>query len=133
VPEGTHVSIATFSLQRDQRYFSSPTTFIPERWLPDYCADSPKSKTTSVSLAERRHVPEAFIPFSAGPANCIGKNLAYQEMRMLLCYVLKYFDLELAANSMESVDAWEAGMKDYLMLIRKPLSVVVRRRGSPDR
>jgi len=132
VPEGTYASIATFSLHRDQRYFSpSPDTFIPDRWLPTSSPEPPK--LTNVG-PERRHNPDAFIPFSAGPANCIGKNLAYQEMRMLLCYVLKYFELEIVAPVEKEGEAkWDEGIEDYLLLVKRPLLVVVRGRGSSKR
>lgn len=41
----------------------------------------------------------AFQPFSTGPRNCIGRNLAYHEARLLLCEVLWNFDLTLDEKS----------------------------------
>jgi cytochrome P450 len=38
-------------------------------------------------------------PFSVGPRNCIGRNLAYNEMRLILARVLWNFDLELCDES----------------------------------
>jgi cytochrome P450 len=45
-----------------------------------------------------------FQPFSFGPRNCIGKNLAYNEMRVILASVLWNFDLELCEQSHDWAD-----------------------------
>ncbi|KAH8980271.1 high nitrogen upregulated cytochrome P450 monooxygenase 2 [Lactarius akahatsu] len=63
IPEGTQVTLRTYTIQRDSRHFHSPETFLPERW---FSTDSPAGE----------HNPAAFVPFSYGPANCAGKNLA---------------------------------------------------------
>lgn len=57
----------------------------------------------------------AMNAFSFGPRNCLGKNLAYAEMRVIMAKVVWHFDLEL-----------EPGMDDWLerhklfMLLEKP-------------
>jgi cytochrome P450 len=38
-------------------------------------------------------------PFSVGPRNCIGRNLALAEMRLILARVLWNFDFELCPES----------------------------------
>lgn len=80
VPAKTSVGVNQWSANRSTTNFTSPDSFIPERWLPDpaYPTDDLKARQ----------------PFSAGPANCIGKNLAYAEMRLLLANVVFHFDLE---------------------------------------
>lgn len=57
-----------------------PDRFAPGRWLgdPDYADDK----------------RNAHQPFSAGPRNCIGMNLAWHEMRLILAKFLYHFDLE---------------------------------------
>ena len=37
----------------------------------------------------------AFQPWSVGVRNCIGRNLAYAELRIMLAKVLWHFDLTL--------------------------------------
>jgi cytochrome P450 family 4 len=57
--KGTTALICIYQLHRDEKYFPEPEKFIPERFLPEN--------------SENRH-PYAFIPFSAGRRNCIGKE-----------------------------------------------------------
>lgn len=41
---------------------------------------------------------DAWGPFSTGPFACIGKNLAYMEIRMLTSQILLKFEVGLAPN-----------------------------------
>lgn len=126
IPEGTTTNVHTYTLQRDARNFSpSPERFIPERWLTEdkQVALEPQLFGHHGYVA---HNAAAFIPFSFGPADCIGKRLAMQELRMVAFAVLQQFDLQFAAGY--DPTSWEADICDY-MVIRKPeLRVVLQRR-----
>lgn len=63
--------------------FHRPDDFVPERWLPN---KDPYSEFADDDRA-------ACQPFSLGTRNCIGKKLAYAEMRLILAKLLYHFDL----------------------------------------
>ncbi len=63
LPVEASVSVQVYALHRNEELFPDPLSFQPERF----------QKEQSIG----RH-PFAFIPFSAGPRNCIGK--LYSEM-----------------------------------------------------
>ncbi|GME45127.1 putative cytochrome p450 protein [Neofusicoccum parvum] len=88
VPERTRLGVSQYSAYHSPANFRDPDDFVPERWLPDSGFDGDKK--------------DAFQPFSFGPRNCIGKNLAYHEMRIILASVLWHFDLELCSEC----DGW---------------------------
>ena len=52
-----------------------------------------------------------------GPRGCIGRNLAYAEMRVIIARVLFEFDLEL----MESSKSWLEDLKNFTLWQKDPL------------
>jgi cytochrome P450 len=57
IPSGASVSLQIYALHRNEEYFPDPDVFNPDRFQ------------TNESIG--RHA-FAFVPFSAGPRNCIG-------------------------------------------------------------
>jgi enediyne biosynthesis protein E7 len=80
VPANTIVEVNLTIIHRNPKYWKNPNDFIPRRWTDE--------EETS------RH-PFAFVPFSAGARNCVGKNFAIQEMIIALSIVLSHFTIEL--------------------------------------
>lgn len=115
VPDGTGVYVPPYVYNRDPRYFSPNTeSFWPERWLR---AKGDPSIT---------HNMNAFMSFSAGPANCVGKPLALIEMRLTLAFLLQTFNFRFA----DGYDSkkWVDGLGDWLVTTRGALPVVVEMR-----
>ncbi len=93
VPQGTHLGVHQMSANWSPRNFSQADAFHPERWLPSALEDA-----DSPFYHDNR---DARQPFSLGPRNCIGKNLAFSEMRQILARVLWNFDLELVDKNLD--------------------------------
>lgn len=70
------------------------------------------------------HNTAAFIPFSFGPQNCVARNLARLEIRMILCLLLSRFDVSLADGFDKG--AWLDSFCDYfVMRATRPLRVIL--------
>lgn len=117
IPEGTAVATHFYSIQRDPRnFFPGPDMFWPERWL---IADGKLCPKPGDFL----HNVSAFTPFSVGPANCVGKQLALQEMKTAVCSVMQRVELRFAAGY--NPKRWLEEMEDYQILKRGRLQAVV--------
>lgn len=82
IPEGTAVRIPPYLIHRDARYFHpKPEEFWPERWFTQ--SQSSQNITTNRL---------AFLPFSYGPANCVGKTLALSELRYITAMLIYHFE-----------------------------------------
>jgi len=110
IPEETQLVLHTYSIHRDPRSFHSPEVFLPERWF-------------STGAPAGEHNTAAFFPFSYGPTNCVGKNLALMEMRMLLCWVLRRFRFSKVLGA--SYGKWEGKILDWFVVHQDPLLVNV--------
>jgi len=110
IPEETQVVLHTYSIHRDPRNFHTPEAFLPERWF-------------STGALNEEHNTAAFFPFSYGPANCAGKNLALLEMRMLLCWVIRRFRFSEAPGV--SYEEWEGKILDLFVVHQDPLFMSV--------
>jgi averantin hydroxylase len=94
-----------YASYRLEANFHRPDEFLPQRWLGD------------VQFADDDRA--VLQPFSIGPRNCIGRSLAYAEMRLILAKILFNFDLELD----EGMTGQWMDQKVYLLWEKKPLWV----------
>ncbi|XP_065220964.1 cytochrome P450 4C1-like isoform X2 [Planococcus citri] len=78
IPPGTSVLVNVYSLHRDPENFPDPNAFNPDRFLTG-------------ELANKN--PFSYIPFSAGPRNCIGQKLAMQMIKIILCNIIKNYKI----------------------------------------
>ncbi|KAI0279986.1 cytochrome P450 [Russula aff. rugulosa BPL654] len=110
IPEYTQITLHTYSIHRDERYFHTPDAFLPERWL-------------SKGAPAGEHNTAAFLPYSYGPTMCAGKNLAQMEMRMVLCWILRHFLFSKAPGVV--YEEWEGKIRDWFVVHQEPLLVSV--------
>ncbi|TFY83086.1 hypothetical protein EWM64_g922 [Hericium alpestre] len=123
-PGNTEIYVPGYSLHRDPRYFwPHPDGFWPMRWL--LAAEDPNTSGPTLPSGEHFiHNATAFIPFSSGPANCVAKNLAWQEIRTIVGMLVHEFDVQPAGP----LKGWERGLLDHYVLSKAPLRVVLSAR-----
>ncbi|KAI3321925.1 putative cytochrome P450 monooxygenase [Xylariaceae sp. AK1471] len=111
VPQGTVVSVFQWAINNDEHFWNEPKNFAPERWMGD-----PKYKNDQL---------DAMQAFSVGPRNCIGRNLAYAEMRLILAKIIYNFDMGLAddcRNWLRDQKAYSVWDKPALNIHLKPVA-----------
>lgn len=87
--EGWGVWLSAPGVARNPNYWPRPNEFIPERWVvPEGDPLHPVNN-------------HAWAPFSIGPRNCIGMELALIELRIVSVLVSRQFDIE------EAWDNWD--------------------------
>ncbi|KAK5641475.1 hypothetical protein RI129_010022 [Pyrocoelia pectoralis] len=74
---GSVISIPIYAIQRDARYYPNPEKFDPERF-----SEQNKDKI----------VPYTYLPFGAGPRNCIGSRFALMEGKLIIAELIRKFE-----------------------------------------
>ncbi|CAN9206589.1 unnamed protein product [Alternaria alternata] len=109
LPPGTQVGISQYAMYHTSSHFTDPKVYAPERFLSaeEYAKD-------------KRHVIQ---PFSVGPRNCIGQNLAWAEIRSILARLVWHFEFEL----LEPEKRWD-DQKVFVLWQKPSLMVKLRAR-----
>ncbi|KAG9193964.1 hypothetical protein G6011_03999 [Alternaria panax] len=115
IPPETNVGVHQLAAYHSPLNFHDPLSFYPERWLPEVYNDP-----SSPFHDDRRDVHK---PFSYGRRDCIGRNLAFLEMRLIVALLLWNFDLELA----EGMGGWEK-QRIFGLWEKPPLKVNIQQR-----
>ena len=84
---GTQVGVSGWASSRDES-FGDPNVFRPERWIV-----SEEQRVTADDVA---HLKSYVHPFSAGPGNCVGQNLALLELLTTIARTLWRLDVRAA-------------------------------------
>ncbi|KAF5277787.1 hypothetical protein FQR65_LT03767 [Abscondita terminalis] len=78
IPKGTILEVLIYHLHNNPDLFPNPDVFDPERFSPE--------NLKQISLY-------AFVPFSAGPRNCIAQKFAMLEVKATVCKILQKLKL----------------------------------------
>ncbi|XP_075974124.1 cytochrome P450 4c3-like [Anticarsia gemmatalis] len=111
IPKNTYYNILITDMHRNPEIYPEPEKFIPERFLPENSAT--------------RH-PYAYIPFSAGPRNCIGQKFALMEMKTLMSGLLREYHLEPVTKVKDLTFT-----ADIILRVNHPLFVRICKRERP--
>jgi cytochrome P450 len=84
VPPNTVIAICAYTVHRHPEFWDEPETFNPERF-----SDSPSRPVQKF----------AYIPFGAGPRQCIGNNFGLLEASLILACAAQHFEMHLAEGS----------------------------------
>lgn len=92
IPPGTQIGVSAYALHHNEKYFPSPFSFQPERWL-----NAAKDPTQAARMRS------AFVPFSVGSRSCAGKAMAYLEASLVVAKALWSFDFEAVPGELGHV------------------------------
>jgi len=108
IPKGVPIFIPIIALHHNQHFWDNPEKFDPLRFHP--------------SNVEGRD-PLAYMPFSAGPRNCIGQNFAMNEERVVVASIVHRFRLSLVEeHRVEIVPKVVLRTKDDIKVNLEPLA-----------
>ncbi|XP_015912964.1 cytochrome P450 3A24-like [Parasteatoda tepidariorum] len=89
IPKGTVITVPVYALHKDPKYFPEPEKFDPDRFTPEEKA---------------KREPFTFMPFGAGPRNCVGMRFALVEVKVCLAYVLSHFRIKRCPETKVPLD-----------------------------
>ena len=89
IPKDTLVSCSFHLSHNDDRVWTNPDQFDPERF--------------SIQRKEHMKCPYAYAPFGAGPHHCIGYSFAEMQIKLVMIQLLQGYELSCNADYEASV------------------------------
>jgi cytochrome P450 len=89
LPRGWLAFVVPFVLHRLPALWPDPETFDPDRFSAERSADRPKF---------------AYIPFGAGPRQCIGNQFALMEAQVIVATLVQRYRMHLVPQ--QKVEVW---------------------------
>ncbi|CAG2161675.1 unnamed protein product [Oppiella nova] len=77
VKKGIHIMIPIHAIHHNPDYYPDPHSFKPERFLPEN---------------RDKLVPYTYLPFGAGPRNCVGMRFALMEAKTVMARVITKYE-----------------------------------------
>nr|NP_001352212.1 cytochrome P450 4c3-like [Nicrophorus vespilloides] len=90
IPKNTVVTIFAFGMHRSEEIYPDSDRFDPDRFL--------------LENISKRHA-YAYLPFSAGPRNCMGIRFAMYEMKCAIAKIIKHFHILPKSNFQLEVES----------------------------
>ncbi len=90
VAPGTVIAVCIYAIHRHRDFWERPEEFDPERFSEQRSAGRHKF---------------AYIPFGAGPRQCIGNSFGLMEASLIIANVAQHFDLQLVPGTTVSPQA----------------------------
>ncbi|KAK5997021.1 Cytochrome P450 monooxygenase dtxS2 [Cladobotryum mycophilum] len=116
LPKTTIIHTYQWATFRNPKNFADANSFRPERWLPEsHAFYDAKFKNDNRA---------AFKPFSFGARDCIGKNLAYSELRVVTSKLLWRFDVTLEPGQ----EMWHEKQRTFTVWEKGPLNITLKDR-----
>ncbi|KAK8769494.1 hypothetical protein V5799_014043 [Amblyomma americanum] len=84
LPKNCVVRVPVYAMHHDPEYFEDPEKFDPERFSEE-----------NVGLIR----PYSYLPFGAGPRNCIGMRFALQVVKVCMFHVIRNVELLRTPNT----------------------------------
>ncbi len=81
IPARASVTLVFYNVHRDRRFWDEPDRFDPSRFSAERSTGRP---------------PFAYLPFGAGPRQCIGNQFALTEAQLVLASIAQRYQLRLA-------------------------------------
>lgn len=110
VKKGELIGVPVYSMHHDPQYFPDPFTFDPERFSDE-----------NVGSIQ----PYTYLPFGAGPRNCIGMRFALQAVKLSLLYTIRNVKVVRTEKTKVPLEF----QNGFSVLTAKDITLGIRKRG----
>jgi cytochrome P450 len=92
---GDIISIPIYAIHHDKEFYTDPEEYRPERFLSENKQDL---------------IPYTYLPFVAGPRNCIGMRFALMEAKLAVAHLVRNYRFKRVSKTAVPLDFSKSGV-----------------------
>jgi len=112
IPKDTFACIWIYGLHRNPKLWHRANDFVPERWIDPVLQKLDDAQTKYKG---------AFMPFAAGPRNCVGQPLAQTILKIMLARIINECEFSDLRMKQHEEFASEEDMIEWSVHLRKDM------------
>ncbi|MCL4519515.1 MAG: cytochrome P450 [Thaumarchaeota archaeon] len=103
IPAGSLVLMSQYLIHHDQRFYSEPEVFNPDRWTDEF---------------EQKMPEYAYFPFGGGPRRCAGEPFAWMEAELIISTIARNWKMSLVPGGKYELRSRVGSRPKYGMMLK---------------
>ena len=134
IPKGSTILVNIQAIHHNPKYWPNPMKYDPSRFIISK-EDGTNNNNNNHNIIQQPE-PYTFLPFIAGPRNCLGQHLSLLESKIVISMLTQHYNFTLPQGEVLETKSWDIYDPRHRFMVpvcpQKELIVMVSKKEKED-